>query len=199
MAGTGDPSVSVALHLDHRGVVVERSDRAEPRRLPWDHVLSWRVDEWAPTFGTPGAQVTYFTPRAAYRFAVPWARVDELRQLVQRVSTTYAAPEADRRAAAQEAGLVDGGRAGDLFAGAFEQGPGAAADTDGAGTAGVTGAGASATFARLRPFLVVALILFLATAVTLLLLQSAGVVNLPFLGGTGGGGAAGAGRHLLPV
>jgi hypothetical protein len=40
---------------------------------------------------------------------------------------------------------------------------------------------------RVQPFLVVLLILFLATAVTLILLQSAGTVHLPYLGGNGAG------------
>ncbi len=40
---------------------------------------------------------------------------------------------------------------------------------------------------KIQPFLVVLLILFLATAVTLILLQSAGTVHLPYLGGNGTG------------
>jgi hypothetical protein len=47
-------------------------------------------------------------------------------------------------------------------------------------------------WARWRPRLVVALVVLIAIAVTLILLQSAGVVHLPFLGGTGG--TSGAGR-----
>lgn len=39
---------------------------------------------------------------------------------------------------------------------------------------------------RIRPFLVVILVVVIATAVTLILLQSAGAVHLPFLGGTSG-------------
>jgi hypothetical protein len=40
---------------------------------------------------------------------------------------------------------------------------------------------------KIQPFLVVALIVFLAVAVTLILLQSAGVIHLPYLGGVGSG------------
>ena len=43
------------------------------------------------------------------------------------------------------------------------------------------------TWPKVQPFLVVLLILFLATAVTLILLQSAGTVHLPYLGGNGAG------------
>jgi hypothetical protein len=43
------------------------------------------------------------------------------------------------------------------------------------------------TWRKVQPFLVVLLILFLATAVTLILLQSAGTVHLPYLGGNGAG------------
>jgi hypothetical protein len=41
------------------------------------------------------------------------------------------------------------------------------------------------TWSNVQPFLVVALIVFIATAVTLILLQSAGTIHLPFLGGSG--------------
>ena len=43
------------------------------------------------------------------------------------------------------------------------------------------------TWRKVQPFLVVLLILFLAAAVTLILLQSAGTVHLPYLGGNGTG------------
>ncbi len=42
-------------------------------------------------------------------------------------------------------------------------------------------------WARARPFLVVLLVLFIAAVVTLILLQSAGAVHLPFLGGSSPG------------
>ncbi len=38
------------------------------------------------------------------------------------------------------------------------------------------------SWAKVQPFLVVALIVFLATAVTIILLQSAGAIHLPYLG-----------------
>ncbi len=41
------------------------------------------------------------------------------------------------------------------------------------------------TWSNVQPFLVVALIVFIATAMTLILLQSAGTIHLPFLGGPG--------------
>jgi hypothetical protein len=43
------------------------------------------------------------------------------------------------------------------------------------------------TWPKVRPYLVVILVLFIATAVTLILLQSAGTVHLPYLGGSGAG------------
>ena len=43
------------------------------------------------------------------------------------------------------------------------------------------------TWRKVQPFLVVLLVLFLATAVALILLQSAGTVHLPYLGGNGAG------------
>jgi hypothetical protein len=46
---------------------------------------------------------------------------------------------------------------------------------------------------RLRPVLVVVLVVALALMVTLILLQSAGVIHLPWLGGNGSGGPSGRG------
>ncbi len=43
------------------------------------------------------------------------------------------------------------------------------------------------SWSRIQPFLVVALILFLVAAVTVILLQSAGTIHLPYLGGIGSG------------
>lgn len=43
------------------------------------------------------------------------------------------------------------------------------------------------TWSRVQPLLVVALVVFIATAVTLILLQSAGAIHLPFLGGANSG------------
>jgi hypothetical protein len=45
----------------------------------------------------------------------------------------------------------------------------------------------SVSWSTVQPFLVVLLILFLATAATLILLQSAGTIHLPYLGGAGSG------------
>jgi hypothetical protein len=50
------------------------------------------------------------------------------------------------------------------------------------------------TWSRVQPILVVVLIVFLATAVTLILLQSAGAIHLPYLGGIGPGVVGVAGR-----
>jgi hypothetical protein len=43
------------------------------------------------------------------------------------------------------------------------------------------------TWSRIQPYLVALLIVFIATSVTLILLQSAGVIHLPFLGGANSG------------
>lgn len=42
-------------------------------------------------------------------------------------------------------------------------------------------------WSKVQPYLVVALVVFIATAVTLILLQSAGAIHLPFLGGANSG------------
>jgi hypothetical protein len=49
---------------------------------------------------------------------------------------------------------------------------------------------------RVRPILVIVLIVVIASAVTLILLQSTGAVHLPFLGGTGGASAIDTRAHL---
>jgi hypothetical protein len=41
---------------------------------------------------------------------------------------------------------------------------------------------------KARPYLAVALVVFIVIAVALILLQSAGAIHLPYLGGTGPGG-----------
>ena len=46
-----------------------------------------------------------------------------------------------------------------------------------------------AGWARAQPYLVILLVVFLAVVVTLILLQSAGTIHLPLLGGSGGSGA----------
>ena len=55
---------------------------------------------------------------------------------------------------------------------------------------------AATRWERVRPLLVVILVVVIATAVTLILLQSAGAVHLPFLGGTGGASAIDPHAHL---
>lgn len=50
------------------------------------------------------------------------------------------------------------------------------------------------TWSTIQPILVVVLIVFLAAAVTLILLQSAGTIHLPYLGGIGSGVVGVAGR-----
>jgi len=55
-------------------------------------------------------------------------------------------------------------------------------------------------WSRVRPWLVVLLAVVVATAVTVILLQSAGVIHLPFLGGgSSPGGGARAGARLPSV
>ncbi len=49
---------------------------------------------------------------------------------------------------------------------------------------------------RVRPLFVIILVVVIATAVTLILLQSAGAVHLPFLGGTGGESGIDAHAHM---
>ena len=42
-------------------------------------------------------------------------------------------------------------------------------------------------WSKIQPYLVVLLIVFIATSVTLILLQSSGAIHLPFLGGANSG------------
>jgi hypothetical protein len=53
------------------------------------------------------------------------------------------------------------------------------------------------TWTRVQPVLVVILVVFLATAVTLILLQSAGAIHLPYLGGIGSGVVGTAGTNFV--
>jgi hypothetical protein len=52
------------------------------------------------------------------------------------------------------------------------------------------------TWSKVQPYLVVVLVVFIATAVTLILLQSAGAIHLPFLGGANSGSL---GRPVLRI
>jgi hypothetical protein len=60
--------------------------------------------------------------------------------------------------------------------------------------------GARSGWSRVRPWLVVLLVAVIAAAVTVILLQSAGVIHLPFLGGGGSSGSGAMARApAMPV
>jgi hypothetical protein len=175
----------IQLTIDGRGVVVQWGS-TEPRALPWDSVVGWRVDPY-DIGGQPGAIVTVQTHERLFRFAAPGGDTASLGYVVDDLCRHY------RRLAsmAPAATATPGGAVADGAPG----GPAAPSATMAAEPA--TGA----QLARWQPVLVVVLVVFLAAAVALILAQSAGAIHWPILGGGSGtrGGGGTTGGLVLPV
>ena len=160
------------LTLDRRGVVVE-SGSSEPRVVRWEAVKGWRVDPFEFE-GRTGSLVTVETQRNTFRLAAKGADAVSLGYAVDALCAHFTrvdAPPAPTEAAVHP--------------------PGARPDPRGPEVPDDALAPGADRHARWKPVLVVALVLVLATAVSLLLAQSAGAIHWPILGG-GGGGTPGA-------
>ena len=187
-----DPTRVDAVVVNDLGIGVIRRRGEEPRVLPWESVVAHAVEPWGGgvipewwvhrTDQHPEGPTTVpelgvhrpVDPVASPRL-LPYAEAGALISIQTRTGTYRF--------------LRSGGDPIDLASrvGAFavrHQGP--------AGLSTVTTVaparlrrdyGGRSAWARSRPFLVVLLVVVIATAVTLILLQSAGVVHLPFLGG----------------
>jgi hypothetical protein len=189
----------ITLVFDDRGVEVSTAGD-EPRTLPWSslstHLVEpwtgqvtpeWWVDpelnrrNWEPGDDStpvvidpeatnrafpqtePGALISLRTPYATYRFLAPGGRADTLAPKMAELALSHQGP-----AGAPSATTVASGRT-------------AAVATSQPQDASAT------TWHKVQPVLVVLLVVFLAVAVTLILLQSAGTIHLPFLGGANPG------------
>ena len=197
-----DPTVVESITFDEAGIGVVRSRGQEPRVLPWDSVLAHAVEPWAggviPEWWVdpelrrpdraersggelPGSVVT--DPRSTSR-PLPHAEAGAMISIQTRTGTYRF--------------LRSGGDPSELgpriaeFA-VHHQGP--AGVSTGTTVAPRGRHRDRSTWERVRPVLLVALALVVVTVVTLLLLQSAGTIHLPILGGTSSGAL---GSRMVP-
>jgi hypothetical protein len=198
-AKCNDPVDIDAVTFANEGIGVIRSRGEEARVLPWTSVVTHVVEPWSggvvPEWwvdpelnrGVSGdRKFTSVTDPGATSRSVPHAEAGAL-IAIQTPSGTYRflLPGGDARALSRQVAA---------FA-VKHQGP--------SGASSVTRVVAwgqdferrrverrpkrELTWSKVQPFLVVALILFIGAAVTLILLQSAGTIHLPYLGGANSG------------
>jgi hypothetical protein len=194
-----DPTVIDAIVFDDDGIGIVRSPGGEPRVLPWPSVTAHVVERWsggvipewwvdperhgtgpAPPSGRvvtdptatarvlprtePGAVISIQSPFGTYRFLVPGGDPDAL----SRKMTDFAVRHHGLSGVPPITTVARTPRGRDR-----RQGTRVANKRTG--------------WPRIQPYLVVALIVVIATAVTLILLQSAGTIHLPYLGGSSPG------------
>ena len=198
LSGEGNapqPVDGIRLTLDDQGVGVIHSPEEPPRVLPWPSLIAHAVEPWSggvtpdwwvdPEFNRTGegigddhdvidpvatersssltrdgALISLRTVLATYRFLLPDGNVDELRPRVGAFALRHQGPPGSSSTATVFAGRSPG--------------------TGGRSSQGLT-------WMRIRPALTVVLIAFLMTAAILIVLQSAGTIHIPFLGGANSG------------
>jgi hypothetical protein len=193
-----EPVVIEAMYFADNGVGVVHLRGERPRVLPWSALSAHAVEKWVggeipphwllqsaedearepwlvphpvpPPAPTPrvgaGALIGIQTPYGTYRFLYPGGDPAELSRQVTAFAVRHQGPEA----ASSVTRVVTWGK-----------------DVERRQTARETPK--QVGWSRIQPYLVIALVVVLATVVTLILLQSAGVIHLPLLGGSGGAGA----------
>jgi hypothetical protein len=198
--GAGTAPVSIAsMTFGDDGIGVTRHAGQHPRVLPWTSVVAHAVEPWSggpipewwvdpelnrndpPTGPVPvvtdptatsrarshadaGALIVVQTATGIHRFILPGADARQLSHRVTAFAVRYQGPAAASSVTRVVAWGLDAERR------KTERPP-----------------KKPAVWPRIRPYLVVALVLFVAAAITLILLQSAGVVHLPLLGGSSPG------------
>ncbi len=191
-----DPTPVESITFDDHGIGVVRSRGQAARVLPWDAVVAHAVEPWA------GGVIPEW-----------WVEPEERRtgrsdtSAADAVSTLLVQPRANGRPLPHaDAGamigiqtrtgtyrfLRSGGDPTELAARIAEftirhHGPAGVSTVT---TVAAGRAGARSGWARIHPWLVVLLVAVLAGAVTVILLQSAGVIHLPYLGGGSSVGGA---------
>jgi hypothetical protein len=199
-AGTEPVAIEAMLFADDGiGVIRARGDR--PRVLPWTSLSAHAVEKWVggeipahwlqpgdtgggqePWAGTApvppppppprprvaaGALIGIQTSYGTYRFLFPGGDPAELSRRV----TAFAVRHQGPAAASTVTRVVDWGH--DVERRQSRRPP-----------------PKPAGWARAQPYLVVLLLVFIASVVTLILLQTAGTIHLPLLGGSGSGAGA---------
>ncbi len=205
-AGTEPVAIEAMLFADD-GIGVIRARGERPRVLPWSSLSAHAVEKWVggeipahwlqpedaggrqePWAGTApappppppprprvaaGALIGIQTSYGTYRFLYPGGDPAELSRWV----TAFAVRHQGPAAASTVTRVVAWGQD-------VERRQSRRPSPKPAG------------WARAQPYLVVLLLVFIASVVTLILLQSAGTIHLPLLGGSGSGSGAGAiGTH----
>jgi hypothetical protein len=195
-----DPVAIEAITFADEGIGVIRSRGDGPRVLPWSFVSAHVVERWAggvipewwvdpqlnradggdqvagavPHPGAasrvlphaePGAVIAVRTPFGTYRFLHPGADPNDLSNRI----TDFAVRHQGLSGVPSVTTVARPRRGNDR-----RQGSRSSHTT-------------SSSWSKVQPYLVVALILLIGTAVTLILLQSAGVIHLPYLGGNSPG------------
>ena len=205
-AGTEPVTIEAMLFADD-GIGVIRTRGERPRVLPWSSLSAHAVEKWvggeipahwlsqeaggglepwagpapAPPAPSPprprvaaGALIGIQTPYGTYRFLYPGGDPADLSRRITAFAVRHQGPSAASSVTRVVAWGEDAERR--------------QSDRLVPKPAG---------WARVQPYLVVLLLVFLGVVVTLILLQSAGTIHLPLLGGSGSGaGAVGAGRTV---
>lgn len=194
-----DPVPIDALVIDDDGIGVVRSRGGRPQVLPWPSVSAHVVERWAggaipewwvdpelnrndqgaeppPTVvdprsnvralprTEPGVVISVQGPFGTYRFLARGGDPDALSRRV----TDFAVRHQGLSGVPPVTTVAGPRRAGDR-------------------RQGTRVANRRSGWSRVRPYLAVTLIVFIAAAVTLILLQSAGTIHLPYLGGSSPG------------
>ena len=195
----GDPVDIDVLTFAEEGIGVVRSHGEQARVLPWSSVVTHVVEAWSggvvpewwvdpelnrngsartvtPSVTDPdatsrpmphveeGALIGIKTPSGTYRFLLPGGDARTLSRKVTEFTVRHQGPTG----ASSVTRVVAWGQ--DIERRRVERKP-----------------QREITWSSIQPILVVVLILFLGTAVALILLQSAGTIHLPYLGGVGSG------------
>ncbi len=193
-----EPVAIEAMFFAENGIGVIRQRGERPRILPWSALAAHAVEKWvggeipvqwlrrdpegegrepwlAPTpapVATPmprvgaGALIGIQTSFGTYRFVYPGGDPSEIARRVTAFAVRHQGPEA----ASTVTRVVAWGQ--DVERRQSARGP-----------AKPTG------WARAQPFVVVAVVVVVATVIALILLQSAGAIHLPLLGGSGDSGS----------
>ncbi len=192
----------ITLRVDGRGVAVSMPPDPAEHLLPWASLLAHVVEPWSggiipewwvdpelhhvggergldpvaidpsagarePVHVEPGALISFRTPATTYRFLVPGGDAGVLAARIAELAVTRLGPVALPAATTVR-----------ISGPPSRYGKGMAARRDGE---------RPTWYRRLRVGVTVVVILLVATAATLVLLQSAGRIRLPILGGAGPG------------
>ena len=186
-----DPTQVDSVVVNDLGIGVIRRRGEAPRVLPWESVVAHAVEPWGggiiPEWWVEPAEHSIPGPAPVPDMAA-WGPADLLTANRHRPHTAAGALISVQTRTGTYRFLRAGGDPIELAdrIGAFavhHQGPSGLSTVTTVAPARLRrGYGGRSTWARTRPYLVVILFVVIVAAITLILLQSAGAVHLPFLG-----------------